>query len=138
VADIEKLRAELADDPLVPPRGYDTMSDEQRLASLLTKDRTVSREAITSAELYEAIDPAEFVVMDAGEQARVDRILGLGSGIDARPGSQARSEISAIFGGGAGPNTIAALIALVDKLVSRLDELGIGEVHLGDVAAART
>ena len=92
-------------------------------------------EEITSADLFEAIDSAEFVALTDAQKARVDRLLGLGVGIKTITGSKSRAEVVAVFGGGS--ETVSNLVANNTVAISRGVELGIGRVKPGHVAEAR-
>lgn len=96
----------------------------------------VSRDTVSAADIFEQIDPAEFTALSAAQQARVDRILGLGSGISTVPGSQARAELVAVFGGGS--TTITNLAALIGaRSISRASLAGQDTVDANDVTTAR-
>lgn len=122
------LQAELTSDPL--GRGYDGMTDQEKVDSLKTTDRTRPRTVMSAGEVMEHIDSAEFTTLDAAATTRVDRILGLGAEIIIGPGNShnAVQELIAAFGGGSA--TIAALAAARDVPISRLDELGIPEQNV--------
>jgi len=125
------LQQERTNDPL--GRVYSGMSDVQFLASIIAEDRDNPRTSISSGELFESIVPAEFQALSVAEQARVDRLLGLGADIIVGPGNahQAVSELLSTFGGGSA--TVAALVAIRDQLFSRAVELGLPTPILADV-----
>lgn len=128
----ETLKAEITNDPL--GRGYAGMTDAQVAADLNTVNRD-NWVPLSSSQIFESIDAAEFVALTPAQQARVDRILGLGSGIQTTPGSQARSELIAVFGGGS--TTITTLASIANQQISRAQELGLGVVREGHVTEAR-
>ena len=108
--------------------GFGTHTDQQIYDHLNTPSET-RWIPVTSAQIYEAIVPADFPT-DAGKQARVDRILGLAGEIETAPGAQARSELIDIFG--AQSNTITNLAA-----IASVQEKPLGNVKKGIVQMAR-
>jgi len=132
---IDTLRTELTTDPL--SAGYAAMSD-LAVATLLNDDttgRTVQVPTLDSVQLYEAIDTAEFDALTAAQKVDIDRLYGLGVGIDITAGSKARAVLVNAFGPGSASRT--AILAIVVKAVSRAEELGIGHVWEGHVQTAR-
>lgn len=129
---LRALVREITADPL--GRGYAGMSDAEVVADLQTVYRD-NWSALSSSQVFESIDIAEFQSLSAAEQVRVDRILGLGDDIQTAPDTQARAELLAVFS--AGSATIAALIVLANPGQSRAQELGLGRVREGHVALAR-
>lgn len=127
------LKTEIDTDPLT--RGYAGMSDQQVADSLNTANRD-NWVSLSASQIFEAIDRSEFTALSAGDQGRIDRILGLGSGIQTAPGSQARDEMIAVFGGGS--TTISNLLAVANPMQTRGQELGIGIIRVGQVTEART
>ena len=136
---LQDLKAELTTDPL--GRGYAGMTDAQAAASLLAKDRSVDKTSMTAAEIYEAINRAEYVALVAAEKSEVNIVLGLGGDISVITGSKARAVLLQAFPGGSATRT--ALVAAVSRLVSRAEEIFGGDVNYGfrtaveAVAAAR-
>jgi len=130
---IAVIAAELTNDPL--GRGYAGMTDEQATASLQVKDRSVMRDTMTSSEIFEAIDPAEFAALSSGDKVAIQTVLGLGEGVKIGPSSKARAFLLAAFGPGTNTRTDLATVASETK--SRAEELGITRIHLGDVQNAR-
>jgi len=128
------LKTELTDDPLT--RGYAAMSDQQAADSLNTANRSHLSDTLSSALLFENIDRTEFQALTAAMQSRVDRLLGLGEGIKVGPGSQARAELLAVFGGGSA--TAASLVAALTETVSRAQELGLPQLSAQMINNART
>ena len=112
---------------------FGTHTDQQILDYINEKSET-RWNTVTSAQIYEAIVPADFPT-DAGKAARVDRILGLSGEIATAPGAQARTELISIFG--AGSATIAALAEIASVAISRGEAAGIGDAKMGIVALAR-
>lgn len=132
--DFRILMNELTNDPL--GRGYAGMTHQQVADSLnaVNRDRWVQ---LSSADIFEAIVIADFTALSTANKARVDRILGLGDNIRTGPGSQARTELVAVFG--AGSTTIANLAAVANRRVSRASEIGWadGDVGFSDIVRAR-
>lgn len=125
------LALELATDPL--GRGYASMTDEEVAADLNIENRDVIDPIISSAMLFNSIDPTEYsTLMDT---KLVDLLLGVGEGIDAGPGTNARTVIVSAFGGGS--TTVANLVEAATKTVSRAVEIGLGQVKPGHVGDAR-
>lgn len=128
------LKTELTSDPLT--RGYAGMDEFAAAVALNTANRSVPVDYLTSAQVFECLDVAEFNGLSTANKARVDRILGLGGAIKCSAPSNARDEMLAIFG--AATNTRARLAAATSKTVSRGVELGLGFVEPRDVRDART
>jgi len=129
------LADELTDDLL--GRGYAGMDDQAASVDLNTSYRDLWAE-LTSSQIFEAIVATEFQALNAANQARVDRLLGLGDGILSVPGSQARTEMVAVFGGGS--TTIANLLVIAQQSQTRSRELAWGrsQATTSDVNNART
>lgn len=128
------LREELLTDPL--GRGYSAMSYAEAAADLNTVYRTRDVERLDQADVYNAVVPAEFMALSAGEQQEVWDIVHVGgsAGLWVRAGDMARSRFVAIFG--AQSDTIQALAALLTEDISRAEELGLGTVRPDHVAKA--
>lgn len=135
MANFQILADELSADPLT--RGYSGMTDDQARDDLNSSYRDLWTE-LSSADIFEAIDITEFQALTAAQQTRVDRILGLGDGIRTIPGSQARSEMVTVFGGGS--TTISNLVAIAQRSQTRNRELAWGRdpCSSADVNYART
>ena len=114
----------LADEILNDPAGigYGAMADAAAASAALanTQDNWVTLE---SAEIFEALDAAEFQGLNQSLTARADRILGLSGPIATAPGSQARAEMIAVFGGGS--TTIGNLATLANQQTNRAALRGI-------------
>ncbi len=130
----DALKAELINDPLA--RGYAGMTDAAAVTSLTTADRD-NWNSLEAAQIFESLDLTEFAALSAGDQARVDRVLGLSGQIATAPGGQARQEMINVFGGGS--QTIQNLASIANTPRSRANELGIGDGYVIEsrVAAAR-
>jgi hypothetical protein len=129
---LEDLADELNTDPLA--RGYSGMTDAQAADDLNIVNRA-NWVDLTSSQIFETISASEFQSLNQVGQGRVDRILGLGADIKTAPGSQARNELIAVFGGGSA--TITSLATVANQQRSRADELGLGFIFEGHVANAR-
>ena len=130
--DFYVLYTELTTDPL--GRGYAAMDEQEQAVDLNTVYRTLTRDTLSSAEIYERIDVAEFQGKSPEQKVYVRDILGLGEGIAVGLNSKARTVLLAIFG--AGSATIAALAAALEVAVSRAVELGLGRVYPRDITTA--
>ncbi len=128
---VSVLQAERTVDPLI--RGYSGMTDGQFLTSLITEDRDNPRTTMSSGEVFEQIDAAEFVALNTQNKTRVDRVLGLGAEVIVGPGNnhQAVQELLGAFGGGS--MTLVNLAALRDQKFSRAEELNLPLPILPDV-----
>lgn len=131
--DIAALKAELTTDPLA--RGYAGMTDAQAAASLNARNRPLSALVLSSAQVFNAIDAAEFNALTAAQKANVDRLLGLGADIDITSGTNARAVLENAFG--AGSATRVALVALLANKLTRAGELGLAPLYADDVRQAR-
>ncbi len=129
---IEILRTELTTDPLV--RGYAGMTTAQKITSLNAVDRTLAVDTVTGAEIYNAVNQAEFDALSAVEMAQVDRITALGDEISVADSGRARNTLLSLFAGGT--TTRTNLAALKTRAVSRAVELGIGIVGVGFIELA--
>lgn len=135
MADFKLLQSEIADDPLA--RGYAGMSDQATAGSLNAADRPVERETLAGAEIFNAIDPAEFSALTAGQKQLVRDVFGLGDTIDVQPGTNTRQVLLNAFG--AGTTTRANLVGVAQKTISRAEEIGwpVRPVTAEHVARAR-
>ena len=127
---LEILAAELADDPL--DRGYDGMTDQQAADDLNTAYRSANVDAVSSADVYDAIVPAEYTGLTAAQKSILSDIFSLS---EVRVQGNTRDALLAIFG--AGTTTRTNLAALTTASITRAAELGLPAIHAGDVAAAR-
>ena len=133
--DYQTLHDELINDPL--GRGYSGMTDSEAADDLNTVYRTITLERLDPADVYEAIDQADWTGLTTSEQSEITDILHIGTvnGLLATPGSRARTRFVAIFGGQS--QTITNLLDIMTRDISRGQELGIGYVKAGDVQKAR-
>jgi len=132
--DSQALWNEISADPLA--RGYATMTDVEVAIDMNTVYRTRTRSTLSSAEIYERINVAEFQSKTDAAKVYVRDILGLGQDVQVGPDSKARAVLLAVFG--AQSATIQALAAALLVPISRAEELGLGTVKPGHVQDART
>lgn len=131
--DLVALKAELATPH--PVTGAYSANDETAANQINAVNVNVPRTHLTSAEIFECLDLAEFTGLSTALKARVDRILSLGGDIKASAPSKARDELLAIFG--AGTATRAALAAATQQPGSRAQALGLEFVTPSHIADAR-
>lgn len=125
------LSDELANDPL--GRGYDTMTDTEAAADLNTEYRTVNVDSLSGDEMFQATVAAEYATLTADQKAYWLSFCGRAS-VD--PWAQANVDfVVNLFGGQS--DTVAKLVDKRTNTVSRAEELGVGQVREGEVAAAR-
>lgn len=127
------LASEINNDPL--SRGYAAMTDSEIVTDLNTAYRTRTRSRLSSSEIYEQINAAEFVAMTDANKQYVRDILGLGEGISVGPDSQARSVLIGTFG--AQSTTINNLAAILTESITRARELGLGAVSTEQLTRLR-
>ena len=130
----DDLKAELLDDPLVPPRGYSTMSNQEATDDLNTKYRTRNRSLMTASQVFNSIDKAEFDALSATDQAIIWNVLHLG---EINPFGLEAMIFTAVFPNGG--VTLTALAAARVEPISRAVELEIRlvPVRRGHVENAR-
>ena len=130
--DIHQILAdEINNDPLA--RGYDSMTDQQVADDIGTEYRTITVPEVSPTDIYQAIDPPEWVALSALFQLVVTNVISLPT--VPTSGNTADGLLAAF---GPGTNTRANLIALATGNISRGTEIGIGDVHAGDVGFARS
>lgn len=149
----ETLINELSTDPL--GRGYASMTDEQVAASLNEKNRRVPTQRFISMRAIAAVlDDEEYAKVKAAIQVlasqsvRVADMLaflnmpcddtGTTGGIDfgneaVRQMIQHLAQVDSTIG----QETIDKLLSLGERITSRAEELGLGEVNKYHVASAR-
>lgn len=125
-----ELRDEITDDPL--GLGYAAMTDQQVLDSLngLTRSRAV--ESVSSADIYDALDRAEFLALSATDREILSDIFSLS---EVRVQGNTRTALLAVFG--AGTTSRTNLQALTTESISRAEELGFRRLGLGLIQEAR-
>jgi len=149
----ETLVAELRDDPL--SRGYASMTDEQVAASLSEANRRVPTQRFVSMRaIANVLNDEEYAKVKAAIQTlaqqspRVSDMLaflnmpcddsGTTGGLDfgneaVRAMIQHLVQVDSTIS----PETIDKLLSLGERIASRADELGLGEVNKYHVASAR-
>ena len=141
---IQALKDELTNDP--EGLGYTvnpTPSDDQTAAIadaalMNVVNRTVNRETMSASEIFEAIDVADYVALADAEKRKIEIVLALGDSIQISPGTKARPFLLYAFPSPAADTTRNALATASQKLVSRVEELGLGVVKAGHIQLART
>ncbi|MCH8284965.1 hypothetical protein IIB79_00370, partial [candidate division KSB1 bacterium] len=111
------LREEL----LLP--AYSSLTDQQAADALLVKDKERIRTSMTRQEVYENIDPVELSVLTDVHLAQIN--LSLSDTLD--PFGNAVAVFMSVFGGGSA--TLTALASARTETVSRLVEIGLGEIE---------
>jgi hypothetical protein len=130
--DIHQILAdEINTDPL--SRGYAGMTDHQVADDINTEYRTVTIPEVSPTEIYQAIDPPEWVALSALFQLVVTNVISLPT--VPTSGNTADGLLAAF---GPGTTTRTNLIALATGNITRGTEIGIGEIHSGDVGFARS
>jgi len=129
--DYNILIDELNNDPL--SRGYVTMSDGERLASLSTANRDINVETVTGQDIFEAVVPSEYAVLSVDFKSLLYAIMGMGT-IYVN-GTNTKVALLAMFG--AGTTTRTNLAKLQVTKISRAVELGLGVLGLGHLQSAR-
>ena len=142
---IETLRDEFALDPLKV--GYAAMTDQERHDSIKAVVIDAKR-TIPSADLLlwaalstrkRKIDTVSKTVGGAANMADIAAILFFRDGFELNVEDERHMSIidSLITIGGLDSEDKTSLYALAGTKVSRLSQLGISDVHLGDIGAAR-
>ena len=127
---IDIIKDEIDNDPLT--RGYAGMTDEEVADDMNTEYRSRNLTSMTSTQVFNAVNVAEFQALADGQQNTVMQIMGFG---EINPFGREADVFIAIFG--AGSDTIAALAAARVVPISRGDELEVGVVKAGHVQEAR-
>ena len=127
---IQAIKDELTNDPLT--RGYLTMTDAEVKTSLNTViDRPI--QFLSGSAIFNATDDTEYAALTAAQKSSWDALCAIDT-IDTSSGV-AKAREAELFG--AGTATRTALLALKNNQVSRAQELGLGNVRLFQIAAAR-
>ncbi|MEE8598019.1 MAG: hypothetical protein V3S69_00605 [Dehalococcoidales bacterium] len=136
---IQAIRDELDIDPAVlgyaaPNAGVeaDAIAD---LALMSAVGQTVDVPTLSGSQLFEAIDDTEWQALTVDEKTDVQFVVSLGDNIQIAPGTKARAMMARALAGSTA--SLAALGVLGSKTVSRAEELGFGQVHIGDIQHAR-
>jgi hypothetical protein len=130
--DIDALKAELADDPLV--LGYSSMTDTEAAVSLNMANRTVDVESVTGQQIFGAVVPSHWNALSADYKQLFGVIVGMQTILVNDPNT--KLALTTMFAGATA--TLNALAALQTEQVSRAVELVLGgEVKAGHVEEAR-
>lgn len=145
----QALKSELTADPL--GRGYAGMSDEQAAAALNTRNRAKtcpipSQELLAWAGANNRRRKLLLAAADTSLPADLRNICEVALlmlqrdqvELDTNKSDRTAMLNALVAGGVLTTADRDALFALATKQVSRLDELGLPEVHAGDVAYARS
>jgi hypothetical protein len=135
MADIDKLAAELANDPL--GRGYSTMTDQQAADDLNTAYRTRNVGSFSGDFMFQQTEPSEFTALTDHQQ---QLWMAFTSKASVDPWAQANVDfVTNLFGGGS--NTVTALSDARTESITRAEELGIlgnsDEIGPGHIQRAR-
>jgi hypothetical protein len=130
--DWQLLKTELTSDPLA--RGYSGMDDQTAAASLTTKNRQQERTVVPSFLILDNLVPAEWAALTAQEKQRLALIISAAQ-VNLKSANTRQAFLDAFAGG---TTTRANLAALQNEQISRGTELGLGELHAGDVKYARS
>ncbi len=136
------LRTELLTDPLVPPRGYSTMSDQEAADDLNTKYRSRNRTSMSGDEVAQQAVSTAYDALDDGSANNTADVKSHWLALCAResvdPFATANVQlVISIFG--AGSQTVLNLQAARIEAISRAVELEIrSPVRASHVLAART
>lgn len=112
----DELRDELLNDPLA--RGYSGMDDQAASDDLNTVYRERNLTSMSSSEVYNAIDQAEWAALTVVDRQELWDILHLGT---VNPFGREAQRFTAIFGGGS--TTISALADARKEDITRAEEL---------------
>ena len=136
----DDLRTELLTDPLIPPRGYSAMSDQEAADDLNTEYRSRNRTSMTGDEIAQQAVPAAYDALDDGSQNNTADVKSHWLAFCARasvdPFAAANVQlVISIFG--AGSQTVLNLQAARVEAISRAAELSLRFVKPGHVEEAR-
>ena len=120
----QKLCDEIANDPL--GRGYASMTTEEISADLSTEYRQVFYSTVSGMDLFEGIEPADWVTLS---EANKTQVLSLLSFPVIKPQGKVRTFLISIFGGGSA--TIANMANISRHYLTRSTELGVSDVRPG-------
>jgi hypothetical protein len=133
---IQAIKDELDTDPL--GRGYSGMTAVQAADNMNDVDspntRTRVKSSVSGAGAFQVTDSTEFDALTEGERAEWLSLCAI-TDVDPANGTPAVGVATRLFGGGS--NTVIALNAFRDEIVSRGQELGFGTVVSGDIENAR-
>ena len=133
--DYAALKTELKTDPA--NMGYAALmaiGNDVGLAALLNAPKvgvSVPVGFIPSEQVVAALNGSELNALTAAQKDTL-RVYFTPATVDALPGSAPRTYLLSLFPGGTA--TRAALVALVDRIGTRAEELGFGSVSSDDIA----
>lgn len=122
---IQTIKSEIDDDPL--GRGYSTMSNIEVADSLNVENRSKNLTHITGDQLGDAVDETEYNALSADDQGAVRELWQVQQ---LNPFGFAAIVIKSIFPSPG--TTLAALVSLRIKSISRGDEIGLKETVQAD------
>lgn len=122
-----KIRAELDSDPILYPSAN---SDQQIADELNNLNKIQNRGFLERAEVIEAFDSDELVLLSGDDIIKVFEVLS-----DVVDPVVVAAQYAAIFPSGA--KTIISLAALGEETVSRAEQLGFGKIEREDIRIAR-
>lgn len=132
----QALKDELTNDP--DTKGYDTMTMDQKIASLNTQDIPQNVSNVSGSQIYDAIDQAEFETLIDNDRVKVDRITSIEGTVSILPGSRARVALTNVFNQGGTPISLAALGAMQTRNVSWGANNGYGKIGVGYIQNAES
>ena len=118
-ADLLAIKTELATDPSALGYTGDDARDAEKI-NALSGGISIDRSDLSTDDLIESINHAEFISLSTADRQYLAVLLS-GDSVDTRPGTEARTGLMALFGGGSA--TRANIVALLDRKGSRIDEL---------------
>ena len=121
MANYGQLRTEMDADPA--GLGYASKTDAEVSALLNVANVTAPGATVNSAQIYEAVDDAEFEALNNGQKVRLRDVYSL-SGDIPLDNSRVRTLLLTFFG--AGTNTRANLAALQPPDITRASAIGLG------------
>src|ERR1035438_1018853 len=116
------IKAEITTDPLVPPRGYATMTNQQISDSFKVVDQTVPNETVSGGQIVSVITRAELAALVPADLAYVNLISGTASPLPIT--AVLRAELTAIFP--AGSTTRPRLVQFLTRPGNRAEKLAWG------------
>lgn len=120
---------EITNDPL--GRGYSGMGAEAIAADINTAYRQVFKDSVQGADLFEGIEPSDWVLISEAEKTQVISLLSFGT---VKPQGNIRTFLISIFGGGS--QTIANMATIAQHYITRVSELGLNSVSAGAAQTA--
>ena len=113
-------------------RGYSTMSDQEAVDDMHIAYRTRNRTSMSSSEILNAVDASEYTSLSNTKKVEFWNLMSIGT---LNPFGVEATLLVNIFGDDS--NTITALKALRKESITRVTELGLGEVKSRNIGYAR-